>query len=306
MKKRIRQTTTLALALAGTLFAGALRAETLRYAGSDFLAGKTEAELAAEVRKNAPGTEIRGELIGSMTALDELRAGKIDFALLLLKNPDEIPEIKSGKWRARTVAYHVSYIVAPQSNPVEELSLFQLRGIFADFAEKPLASWSEVPGAGAFSAKIDRVVSTQNDNFALATFQSLVFPRTRFNAALRKTKTDEDALRAVSNSGGAIALVSAPPTGRPDLKTLAVSPADAAGKSATAYRPIPSNIYNRDYPLSIQFFVVYPAENAEKVAPVLETAFSDAFAESLEKSSLMPVPKNIRKMFKKNVDGNGK
>ena len=142
MKKRIRQTTTLALALAGTLFAGALRAETLRYAGSDFLAGKTEAELAAEVRKNAPGTELRGELIGSMTALDELRAGKIDFALLLLKNPAEIPEIKSGKWRARTVAYHVSYIVAPQSNPVEELSLFQLRGIFADFAEKPLASWS--------------------------------------------------------------------------------------------------------------------------------------------------------------------
>ena len=48
--------------------------------------------------------------------------------------------------------------------------------------------------------------------------------------------------------------------------------------------------------------LVYPAEKREKIIPVIRTILSEPFAKSLEKTTLMPLPKNIREMLKKNID----
>lgn len=284
---------------AGTLFAGTLFAEELKYAGSDFLSGKTENALKAGIEKIAPGTTLSGELLGSKIALEKLRQNEIDFALLMIQNPDTIPELKEKKWRANTVAYQVSYLVVPLSNPTEELSIFQLRGMFANFAEIPVKTWNQVSGAVTGTPKVQCIVSDPEESAAAVAFQSLVFPRAGYNPEIRKTANNEDAVRALLNTTNGIALVSAPPKGQPSLKTLAVSPADKKGQNATAYQPLPENIYNRDYPLAVQFFLVYPKENRSKILPVLKTILSDPFARSLEEATLTPIPKNIRTMLKK-------
>lgn len=293
---------TLLTALAGTLFAGTLHAETLKYAGSDFLAGTAETVLREELKKSATPTTIEGELLGSKVALDQLRKGEIDFAIVMLADSNSIPEFKDKTWRANAIGYQVSYLIVPQSNPVEELSLFQLRGIFANFSEEPLNSWNEISDKVTGTPKIQRILSTENDNAGGVTFQSLVFPRAGFNKDIRKTDSDEDAVRAVLNTGNAIALTASPPIGQPSLKTLAISPANKKGEKSTAYSPVPANIYNHDYPLSVQFLLVYPAEKREKIVPVIRTILSEPFAKALEKAALMPIPKNIREMLKKNID----
>lgn len=287
---------------AGTLFAGTLFAEELKYAGSDFLSGKTEAALKQGLAQIAPKTTLSGELIGSKIALEKLRKNEIDFALLMIQDPDAIPELKEKKWRANTVAYQVSYLVVPLSNPAEEISIFQLRGIFADFAETPLKTWNQVSAAVTGTPKIQCIVSAPEESAAVVAFQSLVFPRAGYNPEVRKTADNEDAIRALLNTTNGIALVSAPPKGQPSLKMLAVSPANKKDQTATAYQPLRENIYNRDYPLAVQFFLVYPQENRSKILPVLKTVLSDAFAKSLEEATLTPIPKNIRELLKKNID----
>lgn len=293
---------TLIAAFAGTLFAGTLHAETLKYAGSDFLVGTAETVLKKELEKSDAKIELEGELLGSKVALDQLRRGEIDFAMVMVADTDAIPEFKDKTWRANAIGYQVSYLVVPQSNPVEELSLFQLRGIFANFSESPLESWNEVSDKVTGTPKIQTILSTANDNAGGVTFQSLVFPRAGFNKNIRKIKTDDDAIRAVLNTNNAIALTASPPLGQPSLKTLAISPANKKGEKGTAYSPVPANIYNRDYPLSVQFLLVYPAKKREKLVPVLQTVLSEPFAKALEKAALMPIPKNIREMLKKNID----
>lgn len=292
---------TLIAALAGAFFSGTLHAEALKYAGSDFLAGSAETVLKEELKKSA-ALQLQGELLGSKVALEQLRKGEIDFAMIMLADADSIPEFKDKTWRANALGYQVCYLVVPQSNPVEELSIFQLRGIFANFSESPLNTWNEISDKVTGSPKIHRVVSTENDNAGGVIFQSLVFPRAGFNKDLRKTATDEDAIRAVLNTSNAIALTASPPVGQPTLKTLAISPANKKDETNTAYSPTPANIYNRDYPLSVQFMLVYPTGKREKMIPVIKTILSDPFAKALEKTALTPLPKNIRDMLKKNID----
>lgn len=293
---------TLITTLAGILFAGTLPAETLKYAGSDFLAGSAEKVFREELEKNVPGLKLQGELLGSKVALEQLRKGEIDFAMIMLADPEAVPELKNKTWRANALAYQVAYLIAPQSNPVEELSIFQLRGIFANFSEAPLNNWNEVSNAVTGASKIQRIVSMANDNACGVTFQSLVFPRAGFNKDLRKTQNDEDAIRAVLNTSNAIALTASPPKNQPSLKLLSISPANKKDEKATAYKPIAANIYNRDYPLSVQFLLVYPAEKREKIIPAIRVILSEPFAKSLENASLMPIPKNIRESLKKNID----
>lgn len=292
--------------LAGTLLASSLQAATLHYAGSDFLAGKAEDALKACVTKISPNTTLTGDLFGSKIALEQLREGKIDFALLMLQDPMSVPELKDKTWRANALGYQVAYLVVPRSNPTEELSLFQLRGIFANFSEAPLKTWNQISPKITGTPKIQPIVSAPNDSASSVAVQSLVFPRADYHPDVRKTANDDNTVRALMNTANGIAIVSAPPQNQPSLKTLAVSPANQKGETGTAYQPIASNIYNRDYPLAIQFFVVYPQKNREKILPVLQTILSDEFAKSLEKATLTPLPKNIREMLKKNIDEKGK
>lgn len=302
MLKKIALFTT----LAGTLLAGTLQGETLRYAGSDFLAGQTETALKEELAKIDPKKTLSGELHGSKIALEKLREGKVDFALLMVQDPNSIPELKNKTWRANALAYQVVYVVVPRANPTEELSLFQLRGIFSNFSEMPLKTWDEITPKIPGSPKIQGIISAPNDSASTVAFQSLVFPRATYSSEVRKTADDDGAIRALMNTAGGIALVSAPPKSQPSLKMLAVSSANKKGETQTAYQPILSNIYNRDYPLTMQFFIVYPQKNREKLIPVIKTILSDAFAKSLEKATFTPIPKNIREMLKKNIDENKK
>lgn len=285
--------------VAGMLFTGLLSADPIKYAGSDFLAGNTETVFKNELKKNDPALRIEGELLGSKIALEQLRKGEIDFAMIMQSDAKSLPEIQSKAWKATALAYQVAYLVVPQSNPVEELSVFSLRGIFANFSESPLNSWNEISDKITGSSKIQRIVSQENESAGSVIFQSLVFPRAGYNKDLRKVATDEDAIRAVLNTSNAIAITSSPPKGQPSLKVLSVSPANKKGETGTAYSPVPANIYNRDYPLSVQFLLVYPAEKRKTLIPVIRTALSESFSKALEEASLMPIPKNIREAMKK-------
>ncbi len=270
----------------------------IRFVGSDFFAGNLE-KFLKEFAENEGEIEVESELLGSGLALKKLRANAADFAIVMSKNDPKIafPEVAAGTWRAVPIAYQVLYVAVPKSNSIEEISFYELRGIFARYAEEHLTAWKNK------SAKIFPILGSRTDSAANAFFQALVFPKSPFLSGIRTAGSDGNALLEATSSHEAIAVVSSPVTAKfPSMKTLAVSEANSEAEKKTAYSPSAANIYNRDYPLSVSFYIVYPSENREKIVPVLTAIFSNEFAEKIDAENLISVPENIRGYIKKSVD----
>ncbi len=289
--------------LAGTLISGTVlvNAETVKYAGSDFLEGTVEKTLKENVSKGTNALTLEGELIGSKSAIRQLRAGECDFALIMWKGDpkSDFPEVADGKWRAIPIAHQVTYIAVPKSNKISDISFYELRGIFARYAEEHVVNWGD-------GAKIHPIIGSRTDSASASFFQAIVFPKSPFTQ-VRSTTNDDAALQEASSSHEAIAVVSTPISSKyPTLKTLAISDSQQPDNKKTAYLPTPANIYNHDYPLSVPFYVVYPTENRAKILPVLRTIFSKEFADTIQAQNLMPLPENIRENVKKSVDALGK
>ncbi len=291
-------------ALAAEAAAGnnAAATTTIKYAGSDFLSGDIENALKENVAKAANAPALEGEMIGSKSAVTQLRAGECDFVLVMEKGDPKslFAELAEGKWRAIPIAYLVSYVAVPRSNGVNEVSFYELRGIFARYAENHITKWENT------GVKIYPILGSRTDSTANSFFQAIVFPQSPFLAQIRNTENDEGALQEASSSHEAIVVVSAPIASKfPTLKTLSVSEAQSPDEKKTAYSPTPANIYNRDYPLSVPFYVVYPVEKRAKIIPVLRAVFSNEFASTLQAQNLVPVPENIRENLKKSIDALG-
>lgn len=275
-------------------------AAPLRYSGSDFLADAPEKALNAAIEKHL-GEKPISKLRGSISGEKELRNGEADFALLFLPSGGKnLPEVKQNEWRVIPLGYQVAYVAVAAANPLTEISFKQLSSVFGALDANPAKNWDDV-GADGFNSALIPCVGDPSRTNAVSFFQHLVLPKSSLGNSVRSFLTDADAFKEIVNNPGAIAIVGSPLPPEAPLKLLSVSSAQDNTPSA-AYSPIFTNIYNRDYPLSIPLYIVYPVKNRLLLKPILSYLYSQEMAEKLSESGFLPLDYNLRKQFQKGID----
>ena len=168
------------LALLAALLPGCGRSSVgLRIAGSTSLQPLTE--MLAEGYRAAGGARVSAQGVGSTAGLQALRSGVADLATV--SRPLTPEEVREG-FQAHVIAWDVLAIAVHPSNPVEGLTLAELRRLFAG----EIRDWTDLGGpAGPV-----HLISREAGSGSRQAFRELVGPI--------------HPLTAVQNSNGAIRL----------------------------------------------------------------------------------------------------
>ncbi len=179
MRAYTRQTV-LILSLLAALLAGCGRSSVgLRIAGSTSL--QPLAEMLAEGYQAAGGARVSAQGVGSTAGLQALRTGVADLATISRRLTPE--EVREG-FRAHVIAWDVLAIAVHPSNPVEGLTLAELRRLFSG----EIRDWAEL---GSPAGRV-HLISREAGSGSREAFRELVGPI--------------HPLTAVQNSNGVIRL----------------------------------------------------------------------------------------------------
>ncbi len=179
MRAYTRQTV-LILSLLAALLAGCGRSSVgLRIAGSTSL--QPLAEMLAEGYQAAGGARVSAQGVGSTAGLQALRTGVANLATISRRLTPE--EVREG-FRAHVIAWDVLAIAVHPSNPVEGLTLAELRRLFSG----EIRDWAEL---GSPAGRV-HLISREAGSGSREAFRELVGPI--------------HPLTAVQNSNGVIRL----------------------------------------------------------------------------------------------------
>ena len=143
-----------------------VQAEEIRIAASDLLADYIKAPLKAYAAENDSTFVV--DSIGSLPALDRLRSDEIDLAIIAVPEWDEVPR---DEFSVYPFAYDVAVIVVNGSNPIDEISVARLGGIFGSNEELNLNTWGELGLSGWGSRNIKALAGTSDESIALELFK---------------------------------------------------------------------------------------------------------------------------------------
>ncbi|MCR5183545.1 MAG: substrate-binding domain-containing protein [Opitutales bacterium] len=262
--------------------------------GSDFWAGAIETAFAEQVWDACPRYNLKSELRGSRWAMNQLRSGKCDFVIALLPDKKTVPEIVSGAWKAIPVAYQTAVVVVAKSNTLDQISFYQLNGIFSRYPKERIDRWNQLASDFDGLTQIRRLINLEQGSSTAAFFQSKISVNNLpLVSEVEKYYGNDATLREVNYHSIAI-VPSFNQLKYPGLKTLAVSAAMSKDEPATAYAPSLGNIAHGDYPLAVPFYFVYPADKRETILPILSVAVSDKFSKVVESHGYAVPPKNQR------------
>ncbi len=114
-------------------------ARQVRIAASDLLAEFITEPLLAYGDEHS--MEFKVDDIGSLPALERLRSDEIDLAIIAVPEDTDVPR---DEFRVFPFAYDVAVIAVNQSNPINEISLASLGGIFGANEESNYTTWGDL------------------------------------------------------------------------------------------------------------------------------------------------------------------
>lgn len=273
------------------IFLSSLSAQEIRIAASDLLSGYLHDPL------NEYGAdrniEIDIDSIGSLPALDQLRANEIDLAVIAVPEGNEVPR---GEFVVYPFAYDAAVVVVNGNNPINEISLPQLGGIFGNEEEFNFNSWGDLGLSGWGSRNIKPLAGTAETSIALELFKYSVFKRGSIKSGVAMVNASE--IEALLNSDAAsIGILSRMPTSQ-NLKVLMVSP----DSTSPAFGPTRDNVHFGDYPIRLSFYIIYEQRDQERLKPVVRLLLSDLVASELESNQLMALPETVRRKLLIDLD----
>ena len=283
MKAPFQRILLLALCLGPGTHAHAQETEPLRLAGTDFFKG----EIAERIQAGSPAARLSAQWPGTRKALQLLKTGRCDLALVACTSPADIPDLP-GMGRL-PVAYRISRVVVAKDNPMTEISVGELAAIFGSRAERIISLWGELNLQGAWRARaIEPMVAERFTSFSREIFAHHALRNDRLQSGV-KVHADEAALAtAFQKNPGAIAVFAS-------LHVDGIGKAvSIALKEGEAFGATPENLYFGDYPLQMPFVLLYPQARKQEFAPVLRLLYSTEVAQAIFQSGLAPVPDNFR------------
>jgi ABC-type phosphate transport system substrate-binding protein len=269
------------------------QAEEIRIAASDLLADYIKAPLKAYAAENDSTFVV--DSIGSLPALDRLRSDEIDLAIIAVPDGDEVPR---DEFSVYPFAYDVAVIVVNDSNPIDEISVAKLGGIFGSKEELNLNTWGDLGLSGWGSRNIKAFAGTSDESIALELFKHITLKGgvMKPNVSIVKDTEVEDVLRSDAAS---IAIISRIPENR-NIKVLMVS--SDSDPYAPAFGPTDDNVHYGDYPIRLAFYIVYNLRDDAKLRSTVRELLNDGVATSLRSNDLIPLPETVRGEFLIDLD----
>ena len=269
------------------------QAEEIRIAASDLLADYIRAPLKAYAAENDSTFVV--DSIGSLPALDRLRSDEIDLAIIAVPEGDEVPR---DEFSVYPFAYAVAVIVVNDSNPIDEISVARLGGIFGSKEELNLNTWGELGLSGMGSRNIKALTGTSDESIALELFKYSILKGGVMKPSLSMVKDAEveDLLRSDAAS---IAILSHMPENK-NIKALMVS--SDSDTYAPAFGPTDDNVHYGDYPIRLAFYIVYNLRDDAKLRPIIRELLNDEVATSLRSNDLIALPETVRRRFLIDLD----
>jgi len=269
------------------------QAEEIRIAASDLLADYIRAPLNAYAAENDSTFVV--DSIGSLPALDRLRSDEIDLAIIAVPDGDEVPR---DEFSVYPFAYDVAVIVVNATNPIDEISVARLGGIFGSNEELNLNTWGELGLSGMGSRNIKALAGTSDESIALELFKYSILKGGVMKPSVSMVKNTEveDLLRSDAAS---IAILSRMPENK-NIKVLMVS--SESDTYAPAFGPTDDNVHYGDYPIRLAYYIVYNLRDDAKLRPTIRELLNDEVAISLRSKDLIALPETVRRKFLIDLD----
>jgi phosphate transport system substrate-binding protein len=262
------------------------RGEELRIAVSDLMADSLEASIADLAEQNS--LEISFSKQGSLPALERLASDELDIAVIVVPEGHAMPD---SRYTVYPLAYDVAVLAVNEDNPIGEVSLPQLEGIFGSDGREDYQSWEGLGLSGwtgrsikTFASEIENSIS--NELFKFTILKSGGFKR---SVSLVDVASAE---RAISSDVTCIGLLSRKLDSR-RIKTLMVS----TDNKTPAYGPSPDNVHYGDYPLRLPFYVVFETSNKTRIKPILGYLLSEGCSKLLQSKNFYALPDTVRSQY---------
>ena len=131
---------------------------------------------------------------------------------------------------------------------------------------------------------------TAAEGMASEIFRHRVLGGSAFKGSIRAHDTWAETLTSMESEDGGIGVVSWPPEGESDLKTLLVAPTG----DEVAFGPTAENLVAGDYPLALSLSLAFERTRAEALMPWLKFWYGEEISAALRESHLMPLPRTAR------------
>lgn len=268
-------------------------ADEIRMVVSDLLAEV----ISPPLKKAAADKDIDLKIkpLGSLPAMDRLRAGEIDLAVIAIPDGEEIPR---DEFRIRAFAYDVAVIAVNASNPMNEISKPDLAGIFGSGEQLNYKSWGELGLAGWGTRTIKPLLGVAEQSIALELFRHEVLLGGSMKPSVA-TVRDEEIEEALSRNISSIGILSRLPENK-KLKILMVS--ETGASDSPAYGPTVENVYVGDYALRLPFFLAYNVGDEKKLEAVVRTLLGSEVAAALNANNFFSLPDNVRNQLPMSLD----
>lgn len=277
--------TRISILLFSLLSATGTQADEIRMAASDLLDDFITPPLKAYAEENDLDLKLEG--IGSLPALDRLRSDEIDLAIIAVPEDKEVPR---DEFNIYPFAYDTAIIAVNKNNPVNEISIAQLAGIFGANEEFSFNTWGELGLSGWSSRNIKPLAGPAEKSISLELFRHSIFSGGPMKTSVSVVR-DTEIEGALTGNITAIGILSSLPKNS-SLKVLRIS--EGSGTNSPAYGPTAENIHLGDYPIRLAFYIAFSARDEEKVKPVLRALLEDEIAEVLNKNHLFALPDTVR------------
>jgi ABC-type phosphate transport system substrate-binding protein len=268
-----------------------LHGQEIRIAASDLLSDFIEPPLLSYAAEREVALDI--DSIGSLPALDQLRANEIDLAVIAVPEGDEVPR---EEFRVYPFAYDIAVVVVNENNPISEITVPQLGGIFGDQEEFNFNSWGDLGLSGWGSRNIKALSGTSEGSISLELFKYSVLKGGRMKSGVAMVNASE--IEGLLNSDAAsIGILSGMPENQ-NLKALMVAP----DSNSPAFGPTDDNVHFGDYPIRLAFYVVFKQRDQARLKPMIRVLLGDEVAEALKSNDLVALPETVRRKLLIDLD----
>jgi len=266
--------------------------DSVRVVGSDLLGAAIRPAL--ETAAEAGGWSLEFDFSGSLASETALQEGSADIAILALPR-DNPPREGFQSW---PMAFEVTTLVVHESNPIQELSLEQVRKLFAEPSGESELNWGAVGGEGPWSARpVTLHAVRERNHLDLELFRSTVLGPREMRVNVRYWDSDAEMLEQIGEDSTALGICAEEEV-HPQVRSLFL----ALRSDSQAYNATPQSVYYGDYPLRLAFYAVVPEGASADVAEVVRFLFSEEMAAVLEKAGYVPVPETERRQFQMDLD----
>ena len=257
-------------------------AAEVKIIGSDLLRSALEKPLAGA--KVDETRVLRLRLDGSLGALDDVRAGRADLAVVAIASNEAPPE---GDVRLIPLTYQVAVVAVNAENPLRQMSLEQLGGVFGDKEPTDHRQWGSLGLTNEWAEKsIVANLFVDPDSLALDLFRQTVLHVPELKPTVAQQPSLAELQRRVRVDETCIGLFPRLLTDSAGVRVLLIARSDRD----VPFGPTAENIHNGDYPLRLPFFIALKAERAGELAAVVERLLSDEVAAVLEQAGFVAVP----------------